>query len=76
MGESLRLGSFGGPTAIAVGDLDGDGKLDVALVHLAPHGFSCFLGNGDGSFGGPTFYSTGSTPKPMVAIGDLNGDTK
>jgi len=42
-----------------------------------PYGFtgeaSVYLGNGDGTFGSPHAYNTGTVPV-MVALGDLNGD--
>jgi hypothetical protein len=56
---------------VAVGDLNGDGRLDLAVA--GDSGVSIWLGNGDGTFqAGPT-YAAGSESQ-SVAIGDLNGD--
>jgi len=73
------------PRAVAVGDFNGDGKLDLAVSYYnsqAP-GYSAFvsilLGNGDGTFQKPLSYKGGNIAPPMtlpVAVGDLNGDGK
>lgn len=64
--------------SIAVGDLNGDGKLDVvwANVRSWPEIF-LWLGNGDGTFQPPSAIraGTGAGGKP-IAIGDLNHDGK
>lgn len=56
--------------AIAAGDFNNDGKLDLAV--LDGKGLSIALGNGDGTFQAPTTYPylTGSS----LAVGDFNGD--
>ena len=60
---------------MAIGDLNGDGKADLA----ASNGdglrgtVSVFLNRGDGSFRPRLDYRTGHVPY-AVAIGDLNGD--
>jgi FG-GAP-like repeat len=52
-----------------VGDLNGDGKLDL----VASTGY-VFLGNGDGTFqAGQNIGSVGPEPE-SVAVGDFNGD--
>ncbi len=76
-------------TAIAAGDLNGDGNLDVAVSVCAPTGSNCpgpgdqtvavFLGNGDGTFRPVTSYDTGGagdTYANPVVIADVNGDGK
>jgi hypothetical protein len=52
---------------LAAGDVNGDGRLDVATST------SILLGNGNGTFQAKTDYAAGNT-FPLVAIGDLNGD--
>jgi hypothetical protein len=58
-----------------VGDFNGDGKLDLAVVNFASNTISILLGTGTGSFGAKTDFGTGSSPR-SVAVGDFNGDGK
>jgi VCBS repeat protein/FG-GAP repeat protein len=63
------------PMSIAVGDLNGDGKPDLAVA--CEHGgvVSILLGKGDGSFQPAVEYAAGGSPV-SVALGDFNGDGK
>jgi hypothetical protein len=56
--------------SMAVGDLNGDRKPDVAV---ASAGVAVLFGNGKGGFGKPRLIGPG-TPSSAVAIGDFNGD--
>src|SRR4051812_42970330 len=64
-----------GPANIAIGDVNGDGKPDLATANDTSNNSSVFLGNGLGRFvhmtGSP--FPTGSISLG-VAMGDLNGD--
>ena len=67
-----------GPYSVAIGDLNGDGKPDLATANLATvtlNTVSVLLNRGDGSFQAKRDYRTGGGPY-SVAIGDLNGDGK
>jgi hypothetical protein len=64
------------PVSIAIGDLNGDGELDLATANgFANHTVSVLVNRGDGSFRARRNYGTGRDPE-SVAIGDLNGDGK
>jgi len=64
-----------GPVAIATGDFNGDGRLD--LVVSDGTGISILLGEPNGSFAPHVDYPTGTTPASGgVAVGDFNGDGK
>jgi uncharacterized protein (TIGR03437 family) len=69
---TLPDGSNAEPVSVALADLNGDGKMDAAAANSDGY-VSVSLGNGNGSFGAPTYYATGND-SAMVAIGDLNGD--
>ena len=63
-------------SGMAVGDLNGDGKLDIAVTES--NGMAVLLNNGNGTFGTATYYASGinSQSQMGIAIGDLNGDKK
>ncbi len=67
------------PMAVSVGDFNGDGKLDLAVVN---HGFSdtgddggvsILLGNGDGTFQAARNFGAGKQTE-SIAIADFNSD--
>jgi len=60
---------------VAVGDFNGDGKQDLAVVNRGSGNVSILLGNGDGTFQNALNFGAGSTPA-FVAVGDFNGDHK
>ncbi len=69
------------PSAAAVGDFNGDGKLDIAVVNSGDAsvgengGLSILMGNGDGTFQSAMNFSAGNNPG-SVAVGDFDGDGK
>ena len=70
--EAIDYGAGYSPASVAIADLNGDGKPDVAV---AVAGYvSVLIGNGDGTFQEAVKYAAGTRPH-SVAIADLNGDT-
>jgi hypothetical protein len=62
------------PYSVAVGDFDGDGVPDLAVVNVVSAGtVSVLLGNGDGNFQTARSFGAGDFPT-SVAMGDFNGD--
>jgi len=66
--------AVGSGSWVAVGDFNGDHKLDLATFALGPDPIQIFLGNGDGTFQFGASY-TASFPV-SITTADLNGDGK
>jgi hypothetical protein len=83
---TLKTGvNYPSPTAtnfqfqfVAVGDFNGDGKLDIAATDAINGGVQIFTGNGDGTFTAGSAYPTGTGTYSTLGIivGDFNGDGK
>ena len=61
------------PVSVALGDVNGDGKTDLAVADYGSNSVSVLLGNGKGTFQAQQTFATGSKPYPVV-VGDVNGD--
>jgi hypothetical protein len=64
-----------GTVSVAIGDLNGDGKPELAVANADADTVSVLRNRGDGTFEAHLDYATGLNPG-SIAIGDLNGDGK
>jgi len=87
LGQATPVGSFAPastyttgpntrPTGIALGDVNGDGRLDIVTGNQQAGTVGVLLGlpAAPGSFAAPTVYSSGGSTPNILALGDLNGD--
>jgi hypothetical protein len=72
-----------GAAAVAVADVNGDGKLDIVVANCSGSSSDCtgsagdvgvLLGNGSGLFQTAVTYTSGSNYPFAVAVADVNGD--
>ena len=75
--SNYSVGNF--PRSVAVGDFNGDGKPDLAVINSAwfggPSTLVVLLGRGDGTFQSPVNTAAG-TSQVVVVAADVNGDAK
>ena len=64
------------PGAIALTDIDGDGRPDIVVTHMGWGHVSTFLQRPDGTLGAESLFVTGygSGDQQQLAVGDLTGD--
>ena len=69
--SSVSTGSK--PASVILGDVNGDGNLDIITANFNSANVSVLLGNGNGTFSAKTDFATGTDPF-AVRLGDVNGD--
>ncbi len=75
-GRGARLEVGRRPEALAIGDLDHDGHLDIAVPNSKDGTISVLRGTGTGSFTSPVTYRVGNQPEAIVLDDfDENGTT-
>src|SRR5207302_5071208 len=71
--QSFAVGT--NPRGVALGDINGDGKLDLVVANRSNNNVGVLLGNGNGTFAAMQTFTTGAAPY-SAAVADLNGDGK
>lgn len=74
--KDLSTGNY--PSAVSLGDLDGDGKLDLAVANFSDHTISTYHNAstiGNIVYNQKSNFTTGRLPTSLY-IGDINGDGK
>jgi hypothetical protein len=75
-GSPVSLNAGGGPRSVAVGDFNGDGKLDVVVANAGSNNLSIMFGLGDGTFLNAINIPSGGRTPTQVVVGDFNHDGK
>jgi len=69
-----NYGTGGALASLAVGDFDGDGKLDIAGADFIDGTVSLFLGNGDGTFRDAQVFSSAPGGASAIVAADFDND--
>jgi hypothetical protein len=70
---TLNVGGASFPLAVAILDVDNDGRLDIVSADRDANNIAVFRQNGGGTFSLQTTISTGTSPS-CIAVGDVNND--
>jgi hypothetical protein len=74
---TYSLGQSSSPIAVDVGDLNGDGHLDIVETNSGTDSVGVLFGYGNGTFFVSQIYSTGQGSQPFsVALGDFDNDSR
>lgn len=67
----------GNASAVALGDVNADGKTDIVVLNTNDSTVGLLLGTGTGTFSAVTTYPVGSSSYPSgLALADVNGDSR
>jgi hypothetical protein len=75
LSRTVRYDTGSNPRAIAVGDLDGDGRDDVVVANQGDDTLGVFWQSAGGTLSAMQTFPTGDAPDG-VALGDFNGDCR
>lgn len=70
--QTYSTGGFAG--AVAVGDVNKDGKLDIVVANSFSNTVGVLLGNGNGTFQAVQTYGSGGSSAIAITVADVNGD--
>ena len=71
----ISTGTGSEPSALAIGDFNGDHQLDIVIANSATDNIGVSLEDGSGEFSSQMVYSTGADSRPVaVVVGDFNND--
>ncbi len=71
--QTYSTGNGSDPRAVAIADVNGDGKPDAIVINSTARNTEVLLGKGDGSFGAPTTFGS-SAYGYSFTVADVNGD--
>ncbi len=75
LGAPTNYGTGAVAAYVVAADLNGDGRLDLAVANHGANTISVLPGQAGGTFGAATAYNVGPTPL-YFAVADLNGDAR
>ena len=64
------------PKFAEVGDINNDGKLDLAIANEVSNSVTVLLGNGNGTFQSGVHTAAGCVSPHEISVGELNGDNR
>ena len=72
--KTYSTGTGSNPHSVAVGDLNGDDQIDIAVANFGTNSIIIFFGTTNGTFPSQLSLSTNSSRPLWVGIADLNDD--
>ena len=72
--NGVNYGAGDKPASIAIGDIDNDLDIDLAIANTGSDNVSILRNNGDGTFSNQVIYGADRSPQ-AIAIADLDGDS-
>ena len=73
--SAVQYSMNGGPYYLTIGDFNRDGHLDIISANDGNNNVGVLLNNGDGTFGGATYYPVGAG-SIFANAADINGDDR